>query len=78
MLLPYGMDWKPEDAATASQATERTLKNYLGETKVDDIQFAARMKMNISGKRLAVMSKIPRGGSLQYATAVLILSLVPQ
>jgi len=45
---------------TILQTTRSTLESLFGETLDIDVQFAADIKMNISGKRLAVMSDVPR------------------
>jgi phenylacetate-CoA ligase len=64
-LVPDRVAGQPRDTTAASLATERTLRKYLGEKTEVDVQFAERIEMNISGKRLAIMSKIPRVGSMQ-------------
>ena len=48
-----------ENREAMAGATRRTLESLLGEPLDMDVQFAADIKMNISGKRLAVMSEIP-------------------
>lgn len=64
-LAPVGADTPHDTTIAASRATRRILTNYLGEQTDIDVQFADRIQMNISGKRLAVMSRIPRVGSMQ-------------
>jgi len=58
-LVPQSLSSGDEHRAAMAGATRRTLASLLRETVDVDVQFAADIKMNISGKRLAVMSEIP-------------------
>ena len=49
--------------AAIAQAVEHNIKALIGNSLSLDMQFADRIEMNISGKRLAVMSEVPRLGT---------------
>ena len=65
VLVPRAGDGQPGDPAVIAQSTERILKSYLGEGLAVSVRFADRIEMNISGKRLAVMSQIPGVSNMQ-------------
>jgi len=59
-LVPWAGQSQSLDTAAVADATVLALRNHLDERVIVDVGIAERIEMNLSGKRLAIRSEVPR------------------